>query len=66
MSTTTNKIQEHPAESITGFVGAVMALLIAFGVPFTEAQVAAIIGVFGFLPAGVTWVVNFRRTRAAQ
>jgi hypothetical protein len=60
-TTVNDKVHERPAESITGFAAAVMLALNAFGVPITEQQNLAILGVIGFLPAGVTWFVNWRR-----
>lgn len=44
MSTIVRKIREEPA-LLVGFVSAVLILLTAFGVPLTEGQQGAIIGV---------------------
>lgn len=64
-TTVNDKVHERPAESVTGFVAAVIAALVAFGVEVTEEQTVAIIGLVGFLPAGVTWFVNWRRRQKA-
>lgn len=64
MKNPVEKAQERPAETFAGFVAAVLTLLIAFGVNFTEEQVGAILLVVGFMPTLVTWIVErWRSTR---
>ena len=56
---------KRPAEVLTGFAGAVLVLLVAFDVPLTTEQCAAIGGVISGLPFAITALVetfrSFRR-----
>ena len=55
----------RPAEILTGALGSVLALLLAFGVNITDDQSAAIIAAVGWVPAIVTACVELWRTRSA-
>ena len=54
---------KRPAEIITGFVAAVLGVLVAFGIEVTEQQVMAILTLVGLTPAVVTLVVEALRRR---
>lgn len=56
----------RPAEILTGALGSVLALLLAFGVNITDDQSAAIIAAVGWVPAIVTACVELWRSRAAS
>ena len=55
----------RPAEILTGALGSVLALLLAFGVNITDDQSAAILAAVGWVPAIVTAAVELWRSRAA-
>lgn len=58
-------VQRNPAES-AGVAGA-MGLLIARGLGVTDADTIVALGVvIGFVPAGVTWLVNLFRKGPPQ
>lgn len=56
----------RPTEWFSAFIGAVLALLIAFGVNLTDDQIAAIVGFFGLVPAGITFLVMWWRSRKSS
>lgn len=58
----TSIVERRPAETLTGFVAAVLILLTAFGVHLHEGQIAAILGVVGFLPTIVSYAVDRRKS----
>lgn len=51
----------RPTEFVSGFVGSILALVVAFGVNLTDDQIASILGVVGWLPLLVTTVVAWQR-----
>lgn len=55
----------RPTETITGFVAALLALLVAFGIEITEKQAIAILGLIGTTPGIVTYIVELRKARRA-
>ena len=59
-------MKQRPAELLTGALGSVLALLLAFGVNITDDQSAAIIAAVGWVPAIVTACVELWRSRAAS
>lgn len=60
------RLRSKPAEVLTLFVGAICALLVAFGVNLTDKQIAAILGVVSFVPLVVTTIVDTIRSARAE
>ena len=56
-------MKQRPAEILTGAIGSVLALLVAFGVNLTDDQAAAVLAAVGWVPAIVTAAVELLRTR---
>ena len=55
----------RPAEVLTGAIGSVLALLIAFGINLSDDQTAAILALVAWVPAIITACVELWRARAA-
>lgn len=51
----------RPTELVSGFIGSILALLVAFGINLTDDQIAAVLGVVGWVPLIITFVVSARR-----
>lgn len=58
-------VAARPAEVLTGVSGSVVLLLQAFGADITSDQLAAILGVVGWLPAIITLLVSTVRSLRA-
>ena len=55
----------RPAEVLTGAIGSVLALLIAFGINLSDDQTAAILALVAWVPAIITACVELWRARTA-
>lgn len=56
-------MSSRPAELLTAVAGAILFLVMSFGVNVTDDQAAAIVGVVALIPACVTAFVELTRRR---